>query len=180
MGEFPRKADGRRIFTAEFKRGVVQQLLKGEKTIAELSREFDISPTIVRNWKRRYESGAATAVKANEEVVPASELQAAQARIRELERALGRKTMEVEILRAAQEILKKVRRCAKDPVGDGLSGGRDLQGLEDGPAHGLSRSTSSGRGVLSQTRGRDRSSADPFGDEQPGIVRHASDPCDGE
>jgi transposase len=40
-------------------------------------------------------------------VVPASELQAAQARIRDLERALGRKTMEVEILRAAQEVLKK-------------------------------------------------------------------------
>jgi transposase-like protein len=69
--------------------------------------QFDISPTIVRNWKRRYESGASTAVKANEDVVPASELQAAQARIRELERALGRKTMEVEILRAAQEVLKK-------------------------------------------------------------------------
>ena len=35
------------------KRGVVQQLLKGEKTIAELSREFDVSPTIVRDWKSR-------------------------------------------------------------------------------------------------------------------------------
>jgi hypothetical protein len=31
MGEFPRKSDGRRVFTVEFKRGVVQQLLKGEK-----------------------------------------------------------------------------------------------------------------------------------------------------
>ena len=30
-----------------------------------------------------------------------------RAKIRELERALGRKTMEVEILRAAQEIVKK-------------------------------------------------------------------------
>src|SRR5688500_715 len=30
MGEFARKADGRRVFTAEFKRGVVQQILKGE------------------------------------------------------------------------------------------------------------------------------------------------------
>jgi hypothetical protein len=30
MSESPRKSDGRRVFTAEFKRGVVQQLLKGE------------------------------------------------------------------------------------------------------------------------------------------------------
>jgi hypothetical protein len=29
MGKFPRKSDGRRVFTVEFKRGVVQQLLKG-------------------------------------------------------------------------------------------------------------------------------------------------------
>ena len=31
MGGFPRKSDGRRVFTVEFKRGVVQPLLKGEK-----------------------------------------------------------------------------------------------------------------------------------------------------
>jgi hypothetical protein len=40
-------------------------------------------------------------------VVPASQLREAYVKIRELERALGRKTMEVEILRAAQEIIKK-------------------------------------------------------------------------
>ena len=44
---------------------------------------------------------------ANEDVVPASLLREAYARISELERALGRKTMEVEILQAAQEIVKK-------------------------------------------------------------------------
>jgi transposase len=50
-------------------------------------------------------------------VVPASHLREAYAKIRELERALGRKTMEVEILRAAQEIVKKRRRCAESPGG---------------------------------------------------------------
>jgi transposase len=56
---------------------------------------------------RRAEAGATTAIRANEEVVPASTLREAQSRIRELERALGRKTLEVEILRAAQEVVKK-------------------------------------------------------------------------
>ena len=107
MGEFPRKSDGRRVFTVEFKRGVVQQLLKGEKTLAEVSRELDIQPSVIREWKRRVEAGAITAVAANEDVVPASTLREAQQRIRELERALGRKQMEVEILQAAQEIVKK-------------------------------------------------------------------------
>ena len=31
MGEFARKSDGRRIFTVEFNRGIVQQLVKGRR-----------------------------------------------------------------------------------------------------------------------------------------------------
>jgi hypothetical protein len=45
MGEHRRKADGRRVFTTEFKRTTVQRILTGEKTLAELSRELDISPS---------------------------------------------------------------------------------------------------------------------------------------
>ncbi len=70
MGEFPRESDGRRVFTVEFKRGVVQQLLKGEKTLAEVSRELDIQPSVVRQWKRRVDAGATAAVATNEDVVP--------------------------------------------------------------------------------------------------------------
>ena len=44
---------------------------------------------------------------ANEEVVPASELRAVQQRIRELERLVGKKAMEVEILQAARDEIKK-------------------------------------------------------------------------
>jgi len=66
--------------------------LTGEKTLAELSRELDISPSVIRNWKRFAEAGATTAVQASEDVVPTSQLREAYAKIRELERALGRKT----------------------------------------------------------------------------------------
>ena len=105
-GRAPAEGSGRRVFSTEFKRTAVQRILTGEKTLAELSRELDISPSVIRNWKRFAEAGATTAVQASEDVVPASHLREAYAKIRELERALGRKTMEVEILRAAQEIVK--------------------------------------------------------------------------
>jgi len=107
MGEHRRKADGRRVFTTEFERATVQRIVAGEKTVAELSRELDIAPSVIHNWKRFAEAGATTAVQASEDVVPVSQLREAYAKIRELERALGRKTMEVEILRAAQEVVKK-------------------------------------------------------------------------
>jgi transposase len=91
----------------EFKRSVVQQLLKGEKTLAEVSRELDLQPSVVRQWKRRFEAGATAAVATNEDVVPVSALREAHQRIRELERLLGKKQMEIEILQAAQEVVKK-------------------------------------------------------------------------
>lgn len=47
---------------------------------------------MIRNWKRFAEAGATTAVQASEEAVPASHLREAYAKIRELERALGRTT----------------------------------------------------------------------------------------
>src|SRR6266850_2411412 len=134
MGEHRRKADGRRVFSTEFKRTTVQRILTGEKTLAELSRELDISPSVIRNWKRFAEAGATTAVQASEDVVPASQLREAYAKIRELERALGRKTMEVEILRVAQEVVKKRRRCAESPGGDHAVDDRDLRGPRERPA----------------------------------------------
>ncbi len=51
MGDFPWKGDARRTFTPEFKRGVVQQILRGEKSLAHLSRELDIAPDYERTMK---------------------------------------------------------------------------------------------------------------------------------
>src|SRR5216684_3720276 len=80
MGNHPRKAAGRRVLSAEFKRTTVQRVLTGEKTVVELSRELDIAPSVVRTWARRSEAGATTAVAANEDVVPASPLRSAPCR----------------------------------------------------------------------------------------------------
>jgi len=68
-------------------------------------------------------------VATNEEVVPISQLREAYSEIWELERALERKTMEIEILRTAQDIERKRRRCAASPGGDHTVGDRDLHVL---------------------------------------------------
>src|SRR5712692_3380260 len=62
------------VFSPEFKRTTAQRVLTGEKTVAELSRELDIAPNVIRNWSRHSEAGATTAVAANEEVVRISQL----------------------------------------------------------------------------------------------------------
>ncbi|OEG27689.1 hypothetical protein BHQ35_24735, partial [Shigella sp. FC2175] len=52
-------------------------------------------PNSVCHFRRKqYQEGSLTAVAAGEQVVPASELAAAMKQIKELQRLLGKKTME--------------------------------------------------------------------------------------
>ena len=55
--------------------------------------------------------GGKEAIRSDDEVVPASEARKLQERVRELERLLGRKTMEVEILKEALDLTR-----AKKPI----------------------------------------------------------------
>lgn len=102
-----RGADGRRMFTAQYKQEQIARVTQGEVTLGELARELAITPSVVRRWQHLSTTGSTAAVDANEEVVPMSELRAAQHRIKELERALGKKAMEIEILQAARDEVKK-------------------------------------------------------------------------
>jgi transposase len=55
-------------------------------------------------WRKLATQGALTATAAEEEVVPASEYRVLQNHVKELQRLLGKKTMEGEILKEALEI----------------------------------------------------------------------------
>jgi len=107
MESIARRADGRRIFSVAFEQEQLARVERGDVTMAELARELRVFPGLVRRWKHLASKGSQAAVAANEDVVPASTLRAAEQRIRELERALGKKTMEVEILRTAQDEVKE-------------------------------------------------------------------------
>jgi len=107
MENVARGSDGRRLFTAEFKREQIDRVLRGEVTVSELSRELGISRSLVQKWKYLVTKGAEAAVGSNDHVVAVSELRSAQTRIKELERLVGKQTMELEILRAARDEVKK-------------------------------------------------------------------------
>jgi transposase len=107
MENVAKGSDGRRLFTAEFKREQIDRILKGEITASELSRELGVARSLIQRWKHLVTKGAEAAVGSNGEVVPVADLRAAQSRIKELERLVGKQTMELEILRAAREEVKK-------------------------------------------------------------------------
>ena len=83
-----------RKFNAQQKTELVLAALKGQKSIAELARERDISETLLRRWREQFLAGGAEKLAGKAERTGLNELRQRNAR---LERALGRKTMELEI-----------------------------------------------------------------------------------
>jgi transposase len=75
-------------------------------SVSLVAREAGISTGQLFQWRKAYLEGSLVAVGSNEPVVPASELQDAQKRIKQLEAALGRKTLENEILKEAVDFAK--------------------------------------------------------------------------
>jgi transposase-like protein len=81
---------------------------------------WGLQPSLLQHWKRHITDGARVAVTANEDVVPVSELKAAQQRIKELERVLGRKMMEVEISRMPCIARLAALQAARDTINKSL------------------------------------------------------------
>ncbi len=89
-----------RKFSAQQKTELVLASLRGPKTVAQLCREHDISETLLRKWREQFLAAGAERLSGRAERTEADEL---RRQVSRLERALGRKTMEVEL---AGELLR--------------------------------------------------------------------------
>ena len=89
-----------RKFTAQQKTEIVLASLRGPKSMAELCREHDIADSLLRKWREQFLAAGAERLSGRQERTEADEL---RRRIARLERALGRKTLEVEV---AGELLR--------------------------------------------------------------------------
>ena len=106
----------RRRWTPEQKLEIVKQTNEPGSTVSMVARQFGISAAQLFQWRKAYLQGSLMAIGANETVVPASELQEAMRRIKQLEGALGRKTLENEILKEAVDFAKAKKWIARSPV----------------------------------------------------------------
>src|SRR5579862_8573735 len=85
----------RRRFSTELKLAVVAETMQPGMSISYVARQHGLSPSLVFRWRRLISQGGREAVRADDEVVADSEVRRLEERARELERLLGRKTMEV-------------------------------------------------------------------------------------
>ena len=83
-----------RTFTSQQKIEIVLAGLRGDRTVKEVCREHEISETLYYSWRDKLLEGGREALAGKDERQGDKEL---RRKIRGLERALGRKTYELEI-----------------------------------------------------------------------------------
>ena len=115
----------RRRFSVELKRQVVEQLLSGDNSAAQLCRQYEISSGLLYHWRQQYRRGRFD----NEATVEG----ALENRVRELERLVGELTFENRLLKkVAQQRASATNGMSSQRLSRGKSGGdgREWASLE--------------------------------------------------
>jgi len=92
----------RRLFNAEFKFETVLEALKGEKSAAQICREREINDNLLSRWKQEFLQQGVEVFRRGEQSNAATE--ELSTRIAELERMVGKLTMQLEITKKASAI----------------------------------------------------------------------------
>jgi transposase len=106
----------RRRWSIQEKSALVRRTYEPGMSVSLVAREAGVSAGLLFQWRKLDRQGALVAVSAGEAVVPASELAAARAEIAKLQRVLGKKTLENEILKEAVEYAAEKKWIARSPL----------------------------------------------------------------
>ena len=92
----------KRTFIKEFKRQVVEELLSGIATRAQISRKHSLSGGLINHWKEQYEKGKLGNEPTQEEAL--------KERVKELECMIGRLAMDNDLLKKALQATMEASR----------------------------------------------------------------------
>ena len=119
--DLPRPGKKRR-FTAPEKKRLLDEAQAPGASVSSVARRYGISPSLLFRWRRLNDEGCLQGLGAEEAVVPESEVKQLKAQLREAQRLLGKKTMEVEILKEAMDLSRSKKiflRSSSSEPGDG-------------------------------------------------------------
>jgi transposase len=87
----------RRRFSNEEKRQFLQEAMASNESMSSVGRRYGLSVSLLFRWRRQLDGSAAPARKREDDA--RAEVRDLRERVRELERLLGRKTLEAELLK---------------------------------------------------------------------------------
>ena len=108
----------RRRWSVAEKAALVRRTYEPGMSVSLVARQEGVSAGLLFQWRKLERQGALTAVSAGEAVMsaPASASAAARAEIAKLQRVLGKKTLENEILKEAVEYAAEKKWLARSPL----------------------------------------------------------------
>lgn len=97
----------RRTFSTAFKKEKVDLIDKGKISVREISLIYEVSQTAVYKWIKKYSTVAETERVVVEKISEQAKNTELLKRIGELERAIGRKQLELDYYRSAIEVINE-------------------------------------------------------------------------
>ena len=105
----------RRWSLGEKLKAVEESRLPG-MSVSYVARKYGIAPSLLFRWRKLMAEGGQEAVRSDDAVVSAAEVRGLKKRIRELERVLGKKTLENEILTEAVKLAHEKKLILRMPL----------------------------------------------------------------
>jgi transposase len=106
----------RRRWPAAEKLRIVAESFEPGETVSSVARRNRVASNLLFRWRKLMSDGGAIAVSSDESVVGNSEVKHLKRQVQELERLLGRKTMETEILKEALDKASQKKRMSRLPL----------------------------------------------------------------
>lgn len=105
----------RRRWTLEEKKSIIQETYASGSSVSQVARKYGINPSQLFSWRRFMEEGAHQGVSSGEELVPKSVVKELERQVKDLERILGKKTLENEILKEAVKLAHEKKLISRQP-----------------------------------------------------------------
>lgn len=106
----------RKHLSAQQKMAIVRESYEPGLLVAEVARKHNVGVSSLIKWRKLASNGSLLSVKSEEMLVPTSEVKKLKQQIRELERMLGKKTVQNEILKEAVELAREKKLISRQPL----------------------------------------------------------------
>ncbi len=103
-----RKISKKRIFSEDLRKKAVKEYEKGEMTVSELSKSYQVSQTAIYKWIYKYSQFEKQDIQVVEKKKSNTQkIKELESKVKELERAVGVKQMNIDFLEKMMEIAKE-------------------------------------------------------------------------
>lgn len=106
----------RKHLTAQQKLAIVQASYEPGVLVAEIARKYNVGVSSLLKWRKRAMEGSLMGVKDDEPVVSASEYKKIKKQNQQLQRLLGKKSLQIDLLQEAIELAREKKLISRQPL----------------------------------------------------------------